>query len=256
MRWMRWMHAGRPACGQVDGDAVRVHEGGSPLAPGHATGERVALADITTWLPPVQPAQVIGLWNNFRAAAQKNGLGEPPEPLYFLKSPHCVTAHGSTIPAAPDDVGRVVYEGELAIVIGQPAYRIAREKAAAHILGYTAANDVTAPELLRRDASFQQWVRAKSMPGFGALGPWLDTAFAPQGAGLRTLVGGRERQNYAFDDMFFGPEELVFRLAQDLLLAPGDVILCGTSLGAMPMRAGTVVEVVVDGLGTLRNTYG
>ena len=80
--------------------------------------------------------------------------------------------------------------------------------------------------------------------------------FDPAGGTLRTLVGGRERQNYALADMFFPPAELVWRLSQDMTLAPGDLILCGTSLGVLPMKPGTTVEVVIEGLGTLRNVYG
>jgi 2-keto-4-pentenoate hydratase/2-oxohepta-3-ene-1,7-dioic acid hydratase in catechol pathway len=101
-----------------------------------------------------------------------------------------------------------------------------------------------------------QWTRAKSFPGFGALGPWITTGFDPTDAMLRTLVGGRERQNYPLSDMFFAPADLVWRLSQDLVLSPGDVILCGTSLGALPMKPGTTVEVLIDGIGTLRNVYG
>ncbi len=148
------------------------------------------------------------------------------------------------------------YEGELAVVIGRRTHRVAREDAAAHVFGYACANDVTALELLNRDASFAQWSRAKSFPGFGAFGPWIDTAFDPAAATLRTRVGGRERQNFALADMFFGPLELVHKISQDLVLDAGDVILCGTSLGALPMKPGTAVEVEIDGLGTLLTTYG
>lgn len=253
-KWVRFARARRAGFGAIDGDMVAVHEGSLFEEP-RATGKWLPLAGLA-WLPPCQPGQIIGLWNNFRAAAQKNGWAEPAEPLYFLKSPHSAAAHEEAIPAAPAEVGRVVYEGELAVVIGRRAHRIAREEATACILGYTCANDVTAIELLQRDASFPQWTRAKSLPGFGAFGPWIDTAFDPATASLRTLVGGRERQHYPLSDMFFGPAELVWRLSQDLLLQPGDVILCGTSLGALPMKPGTTVEVVVDGLGTLRNVYG
>jgi 2-keto-4-pentenoate hydratase/2-oxohepta-3-ene-1,7-dioic acid hydratase in catechol pathway len=84
----------------------------------------------------------------------------------------------------------------------------------------------------------------------------IETAFDPATATLRALVGGRERQNYALADMFFSPADLVHRISQDLVLEPGDVLLCGTSLGAMPMKPGTEVQVVVDGIGTLTNTYG
>ena len=150
----------------------------------------------------------------------------------------------------------MAYEGELAVVIGRCARRIAREEAAACIFGYTCANDVTAMELLQRDPSFPQWTRAKSFDGFGAFGPWIDTAFDPASATLSTRVAGRERQNYALADMFFAPQELVWRLSQDMTLLPGDVILCGTSLGVLPMKPGSTVEVEISGLALLRNLYG
>ena len=264
MRWMRFKHHGRPTLGLLKGDEVLVHEGllfGGPLnAPGaldapRPTGERVPLAGLT-WLPPCVPGQIIGLWNNFRAAAAKNGWAEPPEPLYFLKSPHSAAAHEQPIAAPPPEAGRVAYEGELAVVIGRTAHRLAREDAASCILGYTVANDITAIELLHRDPSFPQWTRAKSFDGFGAFGPWIDTGFDPTTATLVTRVGGRERQNYPLADMFFSPTELVWRLSQGMTLQSGDVILCGTSLGVLPMKPGTTVEVEVPGLGTLRNLYG
>ena len=243
-RWVRFQHAGATAFGAVDGTSVAVHEGDLFDAP-RPTDERVPLEGLA-WLPPCVPGQIIGLWNNFRAAAAKNGWTEPAEPLYFLKSPGSAAGHGQPIPAPPPEVGRVCYEGELALVIGRDG----------GIFGCACANDVSAVELLQRDPSFPQWTRAKSFPGFGAFGPWIDTAFDPSNAALRTLVGGRERQNYAFADMFFSPAQIVSKLSQDMRLAPGDVILCGTSLGAMPMKPGTTVEVVIDGLGTLRNIYG
>jgi 2-keto-4-pentenoate hydratase/2-oxohepta-3-ene-1,7-dioic acid hydratase in catechol pathway len=253
-RWVRFARGQAHGFGAVQGEMVAVHEG-SLFAAAQPTGELLPLQGLAL-LPPCQPGQIIGLWNNFRAAAQKNGWAEPAEPLYFLKSPHSVAGHEAAIAAAPAELGRVVYEGELAVVIGRPAHRIARDAAAACIFGYSCANDVTAIELLHKDTSFAQWTRAKSLPGFGAFGPWIDTAFDPAAASLHTLVGGRERQHYPLSDMFFSPAELVWRLSQDLLLQPGDVILCGTSLGALPMKPGTTVEVVVDGLGTLRNVYG
>ncbi|MBA4177335.1 MAG: 2-hydroxyhepta-2,4-diene-1,7-dioate isomerase [Leptothrix sp. (in: Bacteria)] len=254
MRWLRFTHHGRPTLGLLQGEQVQVHTGILFETP-QATGEMLPLAGLA-WLPPCTPGKIIGLWNNLRAAAEKNGWASPAEPLYFLKDPASAAAHEQAIAAVAPDVGRVAYEGELAVVVGRRAHRIARQDAAACIFGYACANDVTAIELLWRDASFPQWTRAKSFAGFGAFGPWIDTAFDPATATLRTLAGGRERQNYALADMFFGPEELVWRLSQDMTLEPGDVILCGTSLGVLPMKPGTAVEVVIDGLGTLRNVYG
>jgi len=253
---------GRQAIGVLSGDSVQVYDagegatgalpmGGTP----QPTEQRVPLEGLA-WLTPCMPGKIIGLWNNFRAAAAKNEWAEPAEPLYFLKATSSALAHGRPIPVPTAYDGRVAYEGELAVVIGQRAKAVSREAAASHIFGYTCANDVTAMELIGRDPSFPQWARAKGMEGFGAFGPVIETDFDPASAALRTLVGGRERQNYPLADMFFSPAELVHRLSQDMVLEPGDVILCGTSLGVLPMKPGTTVEVVIEGIGSLANVYG
>lgn len=254
MKWLRYRHQGAEGFGTLQGDTIHCHAGTVFDAP-QPTGATLALADVQL-LAPCVPGKILGLWNNFHAAADKNGWAIPAEPLYFMKSPGSLAAPGQPIrvPVAYD--GRVFYEGELAVVIGRAACAVSLADAPAHILGYTLANDVTAIELLQRDPSFAQWTRAKGFDTFCPLGPVIDTAFDPAGAHLRTLVGGRERQNYLLADMVFSPAELVSRLSHDMTLCPGDVILCGTSLGAMPMRPGTAVEVVVDGLGSLLNTYG
>lgn len=98
MRWMRCEHEGRPRLRRLDGDAVLLHEG-DPFGAPWPTGERLAL-DGLRWLPPCEPGQIVGLWNNFRAAAAKNGWAEPAEPLYFLKSPAAASGHGAQMPAA------------------------------------------------------------------------------------------------------------------------------------------------------------
>ena len=254
MKWMRFRHQGAEGFGTLVGDRVQCHAG-AMFGAAQATGESVAVTDLQ-WLPPCQPGKIIGLWNNFRAAAEKNGWATPAEPLYFMKSPGSAAGHGQAVPVPASYDGRVAYEGELAVVIGRQARAVSVADAPAHIFGYTCANDVTAMELLQRDPSFPQWTRAKSFDGFCPLGPVIATDFEPSTAQLRTLVGGRERQNYALADMYFSPAELVSRISHDMTLEPGDVILCGTSLGVLPMKAGTTVEVVIDGIGSLLNTYG
>ena len=254
MKWLRMRLDGREALGLLDGDEVWVHEGDlfTSLTP---TSRRIPLAEVD-WLTPCQPSKMIALWNNFAAAAEKNGWSRPAEPLYFLKAPSSFAAHRQAIPVPRGEVGRVAYEGELAVVIGRRARAVTPDQARDHIFGYTCANDVTAMELITRDASFPQWARAKSFDGFGVFGPVIETDFDPAGASLRTTVAGRERQNYPLADMFFGPAELVSRLSQDMTLEPGDVILCGTSLGVLPMKPGSAVAVAIDGIGTLENVYG
>jgi 2-keto-4-pentenoate hydratase/2-oxohepta-3-ene-1,7-dioic acid hydratase in catechol pathway len=130
------------------------------------------------------------------------------------------------------------------------------DDAPAHIFGYTCANDITALEMFHRDPSFVQRTRAKGFDGFGVFGPVISTEVDLATARVRTTVGGRERQNYPVADMFFNPAEIVSHISQDISMESGDVILCGTSLGVLPMRPGTTVEVSVDGIGSLVNVYG
>ncbi|MBQ0942818.1 fumarylacetoacetate hydrolase family protein [Ideonella sp. 4Y16] len=254
MKWMRARLNGQELFGTLDGDALLVFEGelfGEP----RPTGQHLPLADLQ-WLTPCRPGKMLALWNNFRAAAEKNGWAVPAEPLYFVKTPNSYAAHGQAIAAPPSEVGRVAYEGELAVVIGRQARGITAEQARAHIFGYACANDLTAIELLNRDPAFPQWTRAKGFDGFGVFGPVIETDFDAASASVRTIVGGRERQHYPLADMIFPPHELVARLSQDMTLEPGDVILCGTSLGVLPMKPGTEVAVEIDGIGRLVNTFG
>lgn len=254
MKWMRFRHGGRDTLGLLDGDQVMVHTGDLFQGP-QPTGERLPANGIA-WLTPCQPGKMIGLWNNFNAAAEKNGWTRPAEPLYFLKAGSSFAAHGQPIRPPAHYDGRVAYEGELAIVIGRTASAVTVAEAPAHIFGYTCANDVTAIELLARDPGFPQWARAKGFDTFGVFGPVIETQVDVATASVRTRMGGRERQNYPLSDMTFGPAELVSLISRDMTLHPGDVILCGTSLGVLPMKPGTTVEVEIDGIGVLANTYG
>ncbi len=253
MKWLRFRTGGRERFGVLAGDSVQAYEG-DMFGDKRASGEEFAV-DAIEWLTPTQPSKMIGLWNNFHAAAEKNGNAIPVEPLYFIKGANSYCAHKQAVLAPRSHDGRIIYEGELAVVIGKTATAVSVDQASAHIFGYSCANDVTAPELLKRDESFAQWTRAKSFDTFGVFGPVIETDFVPAGGELATLLNGRERQRYAFSDMIFSPAQLVSLISQDMTLVPGDVILCGTSLGAMPMKPGSTVEVVIEGIGTLANEY-
>jgi 2-keto-4-pentenoate hydratase/2-oxohepta-3-ene-1,7-dioic acid hydratase in catechol pathway len=127
--------------------------------------------------------------------------------------------------------------------------------APAHIFGYTCINDVTAVELLKKDATFDQWSRCKSFDTFGVFGPVIATGLDPAALHVRTVLNGQERQNYPASDMFFSPARLVSLISQDLTFEPGDVIACGTSVGAGSMKPGSDVVVSVEGIGELSNRY-
>ena len=257
-RWVRFMHPGAAGAvgamgfGTLEGEQVQEHSGSMFDAP-VATGRVLALADLTL-LAPTQPTKIIALWNNFKALGDKLQLATPPEPLYFLKSPNSWANSGDVI-RQPAQAGKVVYEGELGVVIGKKCKNVSVEDAADAIFGVTCVNEVTALDLLTRDASFAQWSRAKSFDTFGIFGPVIASGLNWQTLTVRTLVNGRERQNYPCSDMIFSPAQIVSGLSQEMTLMPGDVIACGTSLGVLPIKPGTVVEVSIDGIGVLKNTY-
>ena len=252
MKWLRYSHQGQVGLGQLVGDTLHVHQGSLFENP-QPTGVTLPLSDLEI-LAPCQPTKVLALWNNFKAAAEKNGWSAPTEPLYFLKSPNSYSHHLQAVIRPQQDVGRVVYEAELGIVIGKRGRDISLENAKQHIFGYTCVNDVTAVELLRSDTSFEQWTRAKNFDGFTPFGPWIETELDCTSAVVTAKVNGRERQNYAVSDMFFSPQELVAKLSRGMTLEAGDMISCGTSLGAMPWQNDAVVEVAIEGIGTLTNT--
>ena len=253
MHWLRFSRQGRSEFGILEADRVRPCRG-DMFSAWEKTEELIALSEIR-WETPCAPTKMIALWNNFHEAAAKFSLAIPAEPLFFVKSANSFCSHNATIPAPKSYSGKVLYEGELGIVIGKQGKNIAPDQAASHIFGYTCVNDVTAFELLKSDPSFAQWTRAKSFDGFGPFGPFIATAVNPAALTVRTLVNGKERQNYPARDMIFPPEELVSLISRDLTLFPGDIISCGTSVGAGSLPSGATVDVVIDGVGTLSNRY-
>lgn len=251
--WLAYLHQNHAGFGLLTGDNIQVHTGDMFVQP-RPSGEVLKLADVHVTLP-CHPSKLIGLWNNYHAQAVKQNLSIPAEPLYFIKAPSSYLAHGQTITAPASYDGRVVYEGELGVVIGRRCRDVSEADAPAAIFGYTCVNDVTALELINRDPAFAQWTRAKSFDSFGPFGPVIATGLDPATLSVRTLVGGRERQNFPVADMIFSPAQLVSRLSREMTLEPGDVISCGTSVGVLPMRPGHVIEVTIEGIGTLRNEY-
>ena len=158
--WLRFEHHGVAGFGTLDKDVIAEHEGDLYDRPA-PTGRRLALADVEVTLP-CQPSKFLALWNNDHAQAAKQGLAIPAEPLYFIKAASSYLAHDRTIHAPSSYDGRVVYEGELGLVIGRVCKDLSVEDAAQAIFGVTCVNDVTAIDLLNKDPSFAQWTRAKS----------------------------------------------------------------------------------------------
>ncbi len=253
--WCRVRYDHRDWLAQPEGDHLRLFRG-ELFGPTKDLGRTVDRTDIA-WLPPVQPRQFLGLWNNFHERLTVEGTQRPRFPLYFVKLPGCLSAHEEPITHPPGFAGKVKvrFEAELGIVIGKRCFQPAREEIDQIIFGYTCVNDVTAPEPLFEDPAFGQWCRAKSFPSFGPVGPFVATGIEPETLRVRAVLDGKTVQDYPVADMIFSPREIVYRIAHEIPLYPGDLIACGTSLGAALMQPGQTVEVTIDGIGTLRNRF-
>ena len=252
-RWVRYEHAGKIGFGMLEGTQVHEHAG-SMFVDARPTGTVLSLTDLRL-LSPTAPSKVIAMWNNFHALAARLNLADPAEPLYFLKSPNSFAAHGDAI-RPPRCAGKVVFEGELGIVIGKTCSGVAEADALARVFGYTCANDVTLVDILNRDASFAQWTRAKGFDTFCPMGPVVATGLDPATLTVTTTLNGEVRQNYPVSDMRFPVQKLVSMISLDMTLYPGDVILCGTSIGVGSMKPGSRVEVEIGGIGKLVNRFG
>ena len=239
--------------GDLDNGQVSVHSG-DMFDGSTPTSETIPLSSVEV-LTPCLPTKIIGLWNNFGAVATKNGLDRPTEPLYFYKPPSGILAPGGTIVQPESYDGPVFFEGELGVVIGKPCKDVSMAEVDDYVLGYTCVNDATAFQIISEDPSFAQWGRAKSFDTFTPFGPVIDTDLDPQSLQVTSRLNGKVRQDYPVNDMFFSPLELVQRISRGMTLLPGDIITCGTSLGALPMKPGSTVEIHIDGIGTLSNTF-
>jgi 2-keto-4-pentenoate hydratase/2-oxohepta-3-ene-1,7-dioic acid hydratase in catechol pathway len=252
-QWARVAYDGREYFGTVAGDTLRPHVG-SMFANPQPTGESISLG-AAKLLPPTTPSKMVALVDNYHAVVAKLNHPVPAEPLYFLKANNSFLAHGDTIRAPKSYAGKIVYEGELGIVIGKRCSAVAESDVAGCIFGYTCINDVTAIEILNREPGFAQWTRAKSFDTFGVFGPVIATDVDPAELVVRTILNDQERQNYPVTDIIFAPAKLVSLISRDMTLEAGDVIACGTSVGVGSMKLGSTVSIVIDGIGTLTNRF-
>jgi 2-keto-4-pentenoate hydratase/2-oxohepta-3-ene-1,7-dioic acid hydratase in catechol pathway len=255
VRWARFRTPdGLTGFGQLSDAGLAVHDG-ALFGGSRPTGQRLASGSYTL-LAPCTPSRIIALWNNFHALGAKLGKQAPAHPLFLLKPATSVIATGESIVRPRSYAGKVVFEGELGIVVGSRAKDLGLEAAADAIFGYTCVNDVTAAETLKENADFDQWCRAKGHDTFCPLGPVIATGLDVAQLRVVTRLNGDVRQDYPLSDMIMSPALLVSRLSGDMTLLPGDVIACGTSLGVGSMKDGALVEVSIDGIGTLRNSFG
>lgn len=234
-------------------------------APAHLVRARAVVKDLAGFdfeplplsaaelLAPVTPSKIVCVGRNYRDHAKELGNEVPQEPLLFFKPPSSLLAHKGTV-LMPPQAERVDFEGELAIVIGKRACRLAESADwRSYIRGYTIANDVTARDLQKKDG---QWTRAKGFDTFCPVGPWVSDELDPEKSlTVETHVNGELKQHGSTQDFIFSVSVLLRYITAAITLEPGDLLLTGTPAGVAPLAAGDQVEVSIQGLGVLSNLF-
>ncbi|TDP98054.1 fumarylacetoacetate hydrolase family protein [Labedaea rhizosphaerae] len=249
MRIARIAHPDGVAFVEMDADAGTAREiAEHPFGQPTFTGRTWPVADVRL-LAPILPTKVVCVGKNYADHAKEMGGEAPADPVIFMKPSTSVIGPQAAI-KLPRDAERVDYEGELAVVIGQPCRDVPAARAASVVLGYTIANDVTARDQQQHDG---QWTRAKGHDTFCPLGPWIDTTIRPDDLALRTELDGEVKQDSRTSLLLHDIPKLIEWVTRVMTLLPGDVILTGTPAGVGPMKDGQTVAVSIEGLGTLTN---
>lgn len=201
-------------------------------------------------LNPTTPTKIVAIGLNYRDHAEERKKPIPAEPLLFLKPPSALLAPGEPI-VLPSASQRVDPEGELAVIIGKMARRLASpEEARSAIFGYSCFNDVTARDLQDKDVQF---TRAKGFDTFAPYGPCIAVGVDPSDLAITTRVNGEVRQKSRTSQLIFSAEYLVWYVSNVMTLMPGDVISTGTPSGIAPVSSGDTIEVEIESIGILKN---
>lgn len=217
--------------------------------------------DAVEYLPAVTPGKIIAIGRNYYDHAIEGGDEPPKSPLMFTKFLNSLNAHNAkvTLHAISE---KIDFEAELAVVIGKKASKVSEADALDYVFGYSCLDDVSARDLQFSDG---QWVRGKGLDGFCPIGPFVvtkDEIADPQGLKIEGILNGEVMQSSNTDKMIFSVAYLIHYITQAITLEPGDVIATGTPEGVGVFRKpprllqnGDVFEVVIENVGTLRNTF-
>ena len=220
--------------------------------------EAVRLAPVVT-----EPGRILCIGLNYRQHARECDLPLPPAPVLFNKFHNALAAHGEEV-ALPADYKEYDYEAELVAVIGKPARDVPQERALDYVFGYTCGNDLSTRDL--QFARGGQWLLSKTFDGFAPIGPCLVPAgeLDPTRLDISSRVNGEVRQSSNTSDMIFPLAQIIADLSHHFTLLPGDLIFTGTPQGVMQgwpadrkqwLKAGDQVEITIQGIGTLCNTF-
>ncbi|MBU6214022.1 MAG: fumarylacetoacetate hydrolase family protein [Actinomycetales bacterium] len=231
----------------LDGYPTQVRREGETLV--CADGREVAKAD-AIHLPPVEPTKIIAVHLNYASRTEEFMTKLPAAPTYFHKPVTALNSHDAAV-VRPERCKWLNYEGEIVIVIGRTCRNISPDEAADYIAGYTVGNDYGLHDF--RDTDAGSMLRVKGSDTLAPVGPGLVTDWDFRGKQIRTLVNGVVKQDDNTANMEWDMHYLVADIARTITLVPGDILFSGTPANSRPVQPGDVVEVEVEGLGTLRN---
>ena len=198
---------------------------------------------------------------NYRQHIAECAKPIPDAPALFNKFRSALAAHGQAI-FLPRDYHEHDYEGELVAVIGKPTRNVSPENALSHVFGYTCGNDLSTRDL--QFARSGQWLMGKTFDGFAPVGPCIAVGLDPRDLAISTTVNGELRQNARTCDLIFDVAHIIADLSRHFTLLPGDLLFTGTPEGVMQgypadqkrwLQPGDRVDVTIEGIGTLSNTF-
>ena len=233
----------------LDGNVVDVVRHDQELVAGD--GRTVGI-DEAVHLPPTIPSKIICVHLNYSSRVEEMMVSLPLAPTYFHKPVSALNAHESAV-VRPLGCKWLNYEGEIAIVIGRTARNVSPEEAGDYIRGYSIANDYGLHDF--RDTDSGSMLRVKGADTLCPVGPGLVEGWDFRGKQIRTLVNGQVRQDGNTDEMKWDMHYLVADIARTITLQPGDILLSGTPAISRTVYPGDVVEVEVEGLGTLAQSH-
>ncbi|MFH1875838.1 MAG: fumarylacetoacetate hydrolase family protein [Candidatus Omnitrophota bacterium] len=247
MRIGRFTYKKKILWGTIEDDCVRPLAD-EPFKRIRSSSRKIPLTQIKL-LAPATPSKIILVGLNYRNHAQELNMPIPQEPVIFLKPPTAVIANGGII-RYPQQVRRLDYEAELALIIKKEAKNISPSRAKDYILGFTCVNDVTARDLQHKDI---QWSRAKSFDTFCPVGPWIETELDPRRLRIATYLNDSLKQDSSTANMIFPVDFVLSFVSSIMTLHAGDIISTGTPPGIGPMKRGDTVTVEIEHLGRLTN---
>ena len=248
-RFVRCVINGKTVEGLVEDGTIHPISGGMSGILSREPGSW-SLDQAEAFLPPCTPSKVVAVGLNYRDHAREVGLAIPGEPLLFIKPSTSVIGHGEPVRYPAVMTRRVDYEAELGVVIGRRCRNVTPGEALEFVLGYTCANDVTARDLQTKDG---QWTRSKSFDTFCPLGPFVVAGIDPSDLEIRMLLNGKVVQHSRTCNFIFPVNVLVSFISNVMTLEPGDVVITGTPAGIGPVNRGDVMQVEIEGIGTLEN---